>query len=174
MDSSTRRRRRALSTFVAGVGATLLLSGCGFTMQTLQPYTPAHGVNVDVQSGENNRQLKVRNLLVVADESGQGVLSASIVSPVADRLVSVEGNAHKTDNSIGAPLTITGNPVTLTPNRLAVLTDEQPGFTVTGADLQPGLTVDLTLIFASGLEATAIAPVMSVDNPIYATVQPTP
>ena len=63
--------------------ASLLLTGCGFNMQTLQQYTPAHGVNVDLQAGEANRQLKVRNLLVVADESGKGVLSASIVSPVA-------------------------------------------------------------------------------------------
>lgn len=172
MDSSTRRRRRAVSTFVAGVGVSLLLTGCGFNAQTLQQYTPAQGVNVDVQSGENNRQLKVRNLLVVADDSGKGVLSASIVSPVADRLVKVEGAAHKADNSVGAPLTVTGGPVALEPNRLAVLTDPQPVFTVNSPDLKPGLTVDLKLTFASGLEASAIAPVMDADNPIYASAKP--
>lgn len=172
MDSSTRRRRRAVSTFVAGVGASLLLTGCGFNMQTLQPYTPAHGVNVDLKADQNNRQLKVRNLLVVADESGKGVLSASIVSPVADRLVKVEGAAHKSDNSVGAPLSVTGGPVTLEPNRLAVLTDPEPVFTVTSSDLKPGLTVDLKLTFASGLEASAIAPVMSSEDPIYASVKP--
>ena len=172
MDSSTRRRRRAVSTFVAGVAASLLLSGCGFNMQTLQPYTPAQGVNVDVKAGENNRQLKVRNLLVVADDSGKGVVSVSIVSPVADRLVKVEGNAHKSDNSVGAPLTVEGSAVTLEPNRLAVLTDPKPAFTVSSPDLKPGLTVDLTLTFASGIEASAIAPVMSAKDPIYASISP--
>ena len=173
MDSSTRRRRRAVSTFAAGVCASLLLTGCGFNMQTLQQYTPAHGVNVDLQAGEGNRQLKVRNLLVVADESGKGVLSASIVSPVADRLVSVEGNAHKMDNSVGAPLQISGSAVELEPNRLAVLTDPEPAFTVSSPDLKPGLTVDLVLNFESGLQAKAIAPVMSAEDPIYASAKPT-
>lgn len=176
MDSSTRRRRRAVSTLVAGVGASVLLTGCGFGMQTLQPYTPAQGVNVDVKADANNRQLKVRNLLVVADDDGAGVLSASIVSPVADRLVRVEGAAHKSDNSVGAPLAVSGSPVALEANRLAVLTDPRPAFTVTSPDLKPGLTVDLKLTFASGLEASAIAPVMSAEDPIYAsiTVAPSP
>ncbi len=174
MESSTRRRRRAVSTFVAGVGASLLLTGCGFNMQTLQQYTPAHGVNVDLQAGEANRQLKVRNLLVVADEDGSGFVSASIVSPVADRLVKVEGNAHKMDNSTGAPLNVSGSAVTLEANRLAVLTDPQAAFTVTSPDLKPGLTVDLTLTFASGLQASAIAPVMSAEDPIYAEISASP
>lgn len=170
MVSSTRRRRRAISTFVAGLGASLLLTGCGFNMQTLQQYTPAHGVNVDLQAGEAKRLLKVRNLLVVSDDSGKGFLSASIVSPVADRLVSVEGVAHKVDNSAGAPLSVQGSSVTLEPNQLAVLTDPEPVFTVSSPDLKPGLTVDLKLTFASGLEATAIAPVMSADDPIYESI----
>mgnify|MGYP000882286556 CR=1 FL=1 len=172
MDSSTRRRRRAVRTVVAGVGVSLLLTGCGFDMQTLQQYTPAHGVNVDLEAGEAKRQLKVRNLLVVSNESGEGYLSASIVSPVADELVKVEGIAHKSDNSEGGALTVSGSPVKLEPNRLVVLTDPEPAYTVSGADLQPGLTVDLVLTFASGLEAATTAPVMSSEDPIYATVSP--
>ena len=173
MDSSTRRRRRAVSMFVAGVGASLLLSGCGFGMQTLQPYTPAHGVNVDVAAGEQGRQLKVRNLLVVSDTEGQGIVSGSIVSPVADRLVSIEGVAHKADNTLGAPLTVSGSPVELAPNRMAVLTEGET-FSVSSPDLQPGLVVDLTLTFESGASATAKAPVMSYDDPIYGSISPSP
>lgn len=175
MDSSTRRRRRAARTFVAGVGVSLLLAGCGFNAQTLQPYTPAHGVNVDVAAGEAGRQLKVRNLLVVADDSGKGVLSASIVSPVADTLVRVEGVAHKADNSLGSPLRVSGGPVELLPHRMAVLTEAGiDGFTVSGSDLKPGLTADLTLTFKSGVQASAIAPVMSSKSAIYASISPAP
>lgn len=173
MDSSTRRRRRAASTFVAGLGVSLLLTGCGFNMQTLQPYTPAHGVNVDVAAGEAGRQLKVRNLLVVSDAEGQGILSASIVSPVADRLVKVEGNARRADNTVGAPLTFSGSAVEFRPNQIAVLTDGDP-YTVTSPDLKPGLLVDLTLTFESGAQASAQAPVMSYEDPIYSSFSPSP
>ncbi|MDO5534323.1 MAG: hypothetical protein Q4F65_06705 [Propionibacteriaceae bacterium] len=174
MDSSTRRRRRAATIVAAGIGASLLLTGCGFDMQTLQAYTPAHGVSIDVTAGENSRQLKVRNLLIVADDQGEGILSASIVSPVDDELVRVEGAAHTMDNQVGSPLTVTGSPVELTANRLAVLTDPTAAFTVSSPDLQPGLTVDLKLTFASGLEASAIAPVMSAEDPVYGAVSAAP
>ena len=175
MESSTRRRRRAARTIVAGVGVSLLLTGCGFNAQTLQPYTPAHGVNVDVPSGEDGRQLKVRNLLLVSDDAGQGVVSASIVSPVADSLVKIEGAAHKVDNTPGSPLTVSGGPVEILPNRMAVLTDgDVKGFTVSGADLQPGLTADLVLTFESGAQVKAIAPVMSSDSAIYSSITPAP
>ena len=36
-----------------------------------------------------------------------------------------------------------------------------------------GLTVDLVLNFESGLQAKAIAPVMSAEDPIYASAKPT-
>ena len=173
MVSSTRRRRRAVRTLVAGVGASLLLTGCGFDAQTLQPYTPANGVNVDLPAGQDGRQLKIRNLLLVADGAGKGVVSASIVSPVADSLVKVEGAARKADNSVGSPLTVTGGPVQLQPNRMVVLTEGE-GFTVSGSDLEPGLTADLVLTFKSGVQAEAIAPVMSSESKIYASITPAP
>lgn len=69
------------------LGATLALSGCGFGAQTLQTYTPAHGVNVD------DGGVKVRNLLVVADERGQGVLSGAFATDVDDTLTRVAGTA---------------------------------------------------------------------------------
>ncbi|MFT3876864.1 MAG: hypothetical protein QM708_10650 [Propioniciclava sp.] len=175
MESSTRRRRRAVRALIAGVGATLVLTGCGFDMQTLQPYTPAHGVNIDVKTDDNNRQLKVRNLLVISDTKGQGVLSASMTSPVTDRLVSVSGTPFKADNSAGTPLTVTqGAAVELKADQIAVLTNPAPVIKVSSPDLRPGLTVDLTLTFASGRTAHAVAPVMSYDDPIYTTVSPAP
>lgn len=175
MDSSTRRRRRGARAVIASLGAALVLSGCGFNAQTLQQYTPAHGVNVDVRAGDSNQYLKVRNLLVASNADGEGILSASIVSPQGDELVSVEGMALKADNTVGSPLEFSDVSVELTPNQMAVLTgpDAEP-ITVSGADLTPGLTADLTLTFASGLVARAVAPVTSFEDPIYATVSPTP
>ncbi len=175
MDSSTRRRRRVARALIAGVSAALLLTGCGFDAQTLQQYTPAHGVNVDVTAGENNRQLKVRNLLIVSDDKGQGIVSASIVSPVADSLVAVSGAPLKDDGTLGSALTATtAGEITLKPDQLVVLTTPEPAVRVSSPDLRPGLTADVTLTFASGRTAQAIVPVMSYEDAIYATVSRPP
>ncbi|MBK8461912.1 MAG: hypothetical protein IPL36_02280 [Nigerium sp.] len=175
MESSTRHRRRVARALIAGVSAALLLTGCGFGAQTLQPYTPAHGVSIDVTASESNRQLKVRNLLIVAGESGEGVVSASVVSPVADSLVDVSGTPLKADGTKGTPLSVTkAADVALKPDQLVVLTTPEPAVRVASPDLRPGLTADVTLTFASGRTAQAIVPVMSYDDAIYATVSPAP
>ncbi len=175
MDSSTRRRRRVARALIASVGAALLLAGCGFGAQTLQPYTPAHGVNIDVAAGENNRQLKVRNLLVVADDNGDGIVSASLVSPVADSLVTVTGTPLKPDGSRGSALTVTKTAeITLKPDQISVLTTPEPAVRVSSPDLRPGLTAEITLTFASGRTAQGVAPVMTYEDAIYATMSPSP
>ena len=97
----------------------------------------------------------------------------AVYGRIADRLVSIEGVAHKADNTLGAPLTVSGSPVELAPNRMAVLTEGET-FSVSSPDLQPGLVVDLTLTFESGASATAKAPVMSYDDPIYGSISPSP
>lgn len=168
MESTTRRRRGARM-LVAGVGTALLLAGCGFDAQTLQPYTPAHGVNATAGP------VKVRNLLVVSDAQGKGIVSASLVSPDADRLTAVSGTPIKADGTTGSPLQVSSTTqVALQPNQLVVLTEPQPVIQVSSPDLTPGLTVNLTLRFSSGVETTLIAPVASFTDPIYATVSPTP
>lgn len=169
MHTSTRHRRRGARTVVAGVGLALLLAGCGFNAQTLQPYTPAHGVNVDAGS------IKVRNLLLVSDTTGNGIVSASLVSSESDQLTQVTGTPNKADGSPGAPLTVSSaGQITLNPNQLVVLTAPSPAITVSSPDLQPGMTAELSLTFASGTTAEATAPVMSFNDPIYATVTPSP
>ena len=168
MESTTRRRRGARM-LVAGVGAALLLTGCGFDAQTLQPYTPAHGVNATAGV------VKVRNLLVVSDAQGKGIVSASLVSPDSDRLTSLTGTPIKADGTTGAALQFSSTTqVALQPNQLVVLTEPQPVIQVSSPDLKPGLTVNLTLRFASGSETTLVAPVASFTDPIYASVSPTP
>lgn len=73
------------------------------TRETLQSYTPANGVNID------DDFLKVRNLLIIADASGQGRLSASLVSqqtkrpPHRRRRHRAEGRRHARVRSPSAP-----------------------------------------------------------------------
>lgn len=166
--STARHRRRSVRALAAGFGVTLLLSGCGFDAQTLQEYTPAHGVNVD------DGFLKVRNLLIIANDQGQGQMSASIVSQRgADTLTGVSGYAIKSDGSRGSALTVGRAAVPLRPGEMVVLTHQDaPTITVSGADLKPGLTANLTLTFASGAVETAVVPVVDAKDPIYASVVP--
>lgn len=169
MDSSTvRHRRRPLRLLAAGLGAALLLAGCGFNAQTLQEYTPARGVNID----EGN--IKVRNLLVVANEDGTGIVSASLVSSRPDELTAVAGTPTLAGGVAGSPLQVTlASPVILPANQLVVLTDQSPTIDVSSPDLTPGLQVELELTFASGAVAKAAAPVASFDDPLFQTASPT-
>ncbi|QIK71711.1 hypothetical protein G7070_04765 [Propioniciclava coleopterorum] len=167
MQSSTPRRRGA-RLLVAAVGSALLLSGCGFGAQTLQPYTPAEGVNAQVGT------VKVRNLVVVSDEQGKGYLSASLVSSANDTLVKVSGHPILLDGNAGSSLVVTGTPVALSANSLAVLTEPAATLQVSSSDLQPGLLAAITLEFASGAHETIQTPVLSPEDPVYATVSPAP
>ena len=157
-----------LAAIAVTLGAGLALSGCGFDAQTLQSYTPAQGVNTDVQT------VKVRNLVIIANEAGRGRVSASIVSAdKADALTSVAGNAHKPDGSEAAALTVTGGSVALPANKLVVLTgDGAPALGVAASGLRPGLTADLTLQFSSGAQAKLTVPVVSHTDPHYAAAAP--
>jgi len=155
---------------LAGLAAsTLLLGGCGFDAPTLQQYTPAHGVNVD------QGDLSVRNLLVVASPDGTGIVSASLLSDTNDRLTAVSGRPLTQGDVPGAALDVTlAAPVTLPANELVTLTSPEPLVRVSSPDLAPGHSAELQLTFSSGARASARVPVMGFDDPIYATVSPTP
>lgn len=141
----------------------LALTGCGMDAQTLQPYTPAEGVN------SSTGPTMVRNLMVVADDTGRGVVSASVVTYADDTLTGVAGTPQKADGSTGSPLvvTTTGLPLTLTSNRLVVLTDSPLRIAVTSPDLKPGLLAKITLTFAKSGQVTLLAPVVSSSEPEF-------
>lgn len=141
----------------------LALTGCGMGFQTLQQYTPAEGVNADAG------QVKVRNLLVVADASGQGVLSGSVISYADDTLTAVAGTPQKSDGVPGSALVVTssGLPLTLTNNTLVVLTNPPVRVAVTSPDLKPGLLAEVTLTFAKAGPVKLMAPVLSADEPEF-------
>jgi hypothetical protein len=162
------------SSRVVRLGAALLLTlglllssaACGMNVQTLNPYTPAEGVNFDLGS------IHLRNVMVLSRTDGEGYLSASLVSDAPDALLSVTGTVMKADGSDGTPLTVTlPDPVALGNNNMVVLTD-RPLITVKSADLQAGLVAKLVFQFSKAGQVTTNAPIVDANQPAYATVTP--
>ncbi|MFF0338154.1 hypothetical protein [Kribbella sp. NPDC004875] len=83
--SSRFARRTALAGAAATLSIALAACSASFNAPTLQPYQAAEGTNAD--SG----QIKVRNMLVLADADGKGELHSVIVNDgdVADTLVGI-------------------------------------------------------------------------------------
>ncbi len=159
-------------------GLLLVVSACGFDAQTLAPYTPAAGVNVNVGDGPNGQAaastIQVRGLLILSSEAGQGFLSGSLYTQGSDALTGVSGYAIKPDGSQGAPIVATiSDPVMVTNGNLVVLTDRQP-ITLTSSDLAPGLSANLTLTFADAGAEQVLVPIGDATVPPYNTISPSP
>lgn len=92
--SSRFARRTALAGAAATLSIALAACSASFSAPTLQPYQAAEGTNVD--SG----QLKVRNMLVLADADGKGELHSVIVNDgdTPDTLVSIKQAAPGTQD----------------------------------------------------------------------------
>lgn len=162
----SRRPTRLGATLAIVLGLVLGFAGCGFEVQTLQPYTAADGVSTEVGG------VKVRNLMILSKSEGSGFLSGSLYAPQADSLTAVSGTPLKADGTDGQPLTISlGGPVTLDAGQLTVLTDEA-AITVQSADLQPGLEAKLELTFSKAGTLTITVPVVDANQPGYSTVSP--
>jgi hypothetical protein len=168
-------RARGLAAFLVVLGLVLTVGACGTDAQTLRPYTPAEGVNLDVGDPYDPESVvHVRNLLIISKEPGSGILSASLVTDGRDQLTGITGFAIKSDGSQGAPLRVTlTNTVSIANRAQIVLTDQTP-ISVTSADLAAGLTASLTLTFANAGETTVIVPVVDGDFPEYASISPAP
>jgi hypothetical protein len=166
-------RARALAGLLAGLALLLAVGACGNDAQTLRPYTPAEGVNVDVgDPADYNSVVHVRNLLIISREPGSGILSASIVTNDRDQLTGVTGFTIKSDGSQGTPLTVNlTNTVSIANGAQVVLTDQTP-IRVTSPDLEPGLTASMTLTFANAGEVTVLVPVVDGNEPQYASISP--
>ena len=148
------------------VPLALALTGCGMNVQTLQPYTPAEGVN------SSTGPVMVRNLMIIADNTGRGVVSASLVTYGDDTLIAAAGVPQKSDGTPGSPLvvTTTGLPAQLSSNTLVVLTNPPVRVAVTSPDLKPGLLADVTLTFAKAGPVKLVAPVVSASEPEYESI----
>jgi hypothetical protein len=160
------RTSRAVAALLLSLGLALTASACGMNVQTLNPYTPAEGVNFDVGS------IHVRDVMILSRTPGEGYLSASMVSGNTDALLAVTGVAIKSDGSDGSALTVTlPDPVAVGNNTMVVLTD-RPLITVKSADLKSGLVAKLVFRFSKAGEVTTTAPVVDADQQAYATVTP--
>lgn len=97
--SSRFARRTALASAAATLSIALAACSASFSAPTLQPYQAAEGTNIE--SG----QLKVRNMLVLADADGKGELHSVIVNDgdAPETLVSILQAAPGTaDGQAGA------------------------------------------------------------------------
>jgi hypothetical protein len=170
------RRGRAAAAAILTLGLLFTGAGCGLDAQTLKPYTPAEGVNVDVGNpADPAAVVHVRNLLVVSKTAGSGVVSASIVTSGRDQLTGLSGVPTKADGSPGAPFTATPtNTVSLANGLQVVLTDIATPLTVTSPDLAPGLTTSITLEFRNAGSATVNTTVADGNQPQYASISPAP
>lgn len=168
------RRLTGWATAAVAALAVALTAGCGFDVQTLQPYTPADGVNFQL-GGPTGPTLKVRNLFILADDHGSGFLSASMITDDgSDTLRSISGVALKSDGTTAGELTVGSfTPIPIGSGTLVVLIDQAP-ITVTGADLRPGLGARLVLTFASAGPKSIDVPVIDSSDPVYAGVTPSP
>lgn len=173
-------KRKSPRILVASALATLVvgLASCG-TPQTLQPYTPAEGVNADVPAKGANADsgavpLKVRNLMIVAQPgSNQGVLSGAIVAPKdrADQLQRVTGITFNAENQRGQQIQPVQANLDLPAGQMVVLTSG-PTLQVSSPDLTPGLIAELTLTFAQSEAQVIRVPIVDATKPDYASMAP--
>lgn len=155
--SLSRGRNVARAAAVIVAAATLALSGCSFA--TLESYTPAAGVSVDAPT------VKIRNLLIIADDSGTGTLSGALVGLESDTLTKVAGTPITVDNAEGEALTVGPVSVPVVEGQLAKL--DEANIALSGADLQPGFSADLVLTFTMIGDVTVTVPVVSSDHPDF-------
>jgi len=122
--SSRFARRTALAGAAATLSIALAACSASFSAPTLQPYQAAEGTNVE--SG----QVKVRNMLVLADADGKGELHSVIVNDgdTPETLVSIQQAAPGTaDGQAGSDqpteVKITGltDPLELEPHTALVI-----------------------------------------------------
>jgi len=140
------------------VTAVVGVSGCQW--QSLQPYTPADGVNVTIND------VAVRNLAIVVTDDGQGVLLGTVVSGSTDQLTSVKGSALLPNGDPGTPLQVTtSSPVAVGPNNPVILADN--AIKISSSDLRAGLTAQVELTFAKAGSVSIIAPVLDKNSPEY-------
>lgn len=177
---SSSTRRIGMAGRIAGIcaSATLVLglSACGFDAQTLQPYQPADGVDVNVAVGANGNPdahtIKVRGLMILAKSDTEGFLSATLTAASDDQLTGVTGTTLTPDDSEGAPLTVTlPGPVSLTAGSPVVLVDHE-AITVKADKLRAGLNARLTLTFAQAGSQQVTVPIVDGNNSTYQSVSP--
>ena len=149
----------------------LLLTACGAgqNAQTAQPYTPTDGVQ-----GESS-SIQIRNVVVVANAAGDGILSATLVDQSAD-----------TTSTFGAPdrltgVIINGKAATLTPAAPTLQVNTPVTFAgpasnasavVAAVGVKPGSNVSVTFSFEIAGDVTVTALVRENNEEFAAVTAP--
>ncbi|MDP9444248.1 MAG: hypothetical protein M3P83_07830 [Actinomycetota bacterium] len=156
-------RHRGGAVAVLLIVAASLLTGCasGFESPVLQPYTPGAGVN------DRSGEVYGLNLVVVTTGEGRGTLVATLLNTAEDEdaLVEVEVRPED-DRPVEASL---AGDVPLPPDVLVQLHEEQ-AVTLSGAGLQPGLFVGVTLRFRRAAPISIQVPTETTEGP-YAEIE---
>ncbi len=149
------RTRSIGATAAALLLALSVTAGCSasFGAQTQQPYQAAEGANGD--SGP----IGARNVLVVADAEGKGVLNGVLVNDgtTDDRLASVTVDPSVEGVEVGGP-----QELPLPAGQAVPFGTRGKAITVTGA--KPGRMVKLTLSFGEAGPITLQVPVLTQDH----------
>jgi hypothetical protein len=161
---------------VASAGMLFGISACGFDVQTLQPYTPSDGVNIDIAPGPDDKPvaatIKVRGLLILAKAHNSGFLSGSVSTGEPDQLTSVSGTVLEPNGSPGPELTATlAGPVQIGPEAPVILTEQAP-IQLKADTLPAGQLAELTLTFERAGSHRVQVPIVDGYNPTYRTVEP--
>ena len=149
------RARSIGATAAALLLALSVTAGCAasFGAQTQQPYQAAEGANADTGP------IAARNLLIVADAEGKGVLWGTLVNngTTDDRLAAVT-----VDPSVEGVKTGGSQELPLPAGQAVPLGTRGKAITVTGA--KPGRMIKLTLSFGEAAPITAQIPVLAEDH----------
>lgn len=152
-------RRRTLALAVAGV---IALGGCTSTF-TAQPYTPGVGANVDAGA------MKLRSLVIIKDGDNAYLTGALVGQGSGDRLVALRGTTLDASGNPTGGLTFSGGQLEAPADRLVPLE-----FPTDGSGLTAGLNVLVEAEFEQHGTTRVVVPVVTKDNPDYATFSPTP
>ena len=163
--SSRIARRTALAGAAATLSIALAACSASFSAPTLQPYQAAEGTNVE--SG----QVKVRNMLVLADAEGKGELHSAIINDgnADDTLVGIAQAPADTPDGVDggwAPGEVTfGNVRTFTLKSGDALTlPPSTGQPITVTGVKPGQMLNVTITFGQAAPITAYIPVLTDDH----------
>lgn len=155
----TPTRRRRIGTWLAALTlTTVLASGC---TASAWRYDAPSGAGVQTDAGP----VKARNILVVANDEGTGVLLGSLAASSAVELTAARITAEPTGETKPAPvdLSVTGKiPAG------GVLNLESEKVVAKDAGLVPGQLAQVALLFNDGTQITVTTPVMSAEHDDYA------
>ncbi len=154
----TMPNRRRIGTSLAALALVVgLASGCT-AGDWRYDSPPAAGVQQDAGP------VKVRNLMVLADSEGEGLLLGSIFSTEQVELSQVGVAGQQPDGSYGqpVPLEISGD----VPVQSSLMLGDGDS-RIEGAELVEGRTAMVIMRFSDGTTSTLEAPVLSSEHPDY-------